>query len=446
MVNGPGSVSFCNGNNTANGYVAKWTGIKATDGSFSVTSQQDTNAAYGWNTGTKGYAMTSILLEKMTSEPQEPNGFIAYNDCVYDPTQSLATTNPNGQLIHYISPNVTTYGIGNNFTGSSSGQLVDKATGGPTGVMVTITQSGSVTWQPDISSSWNGGYDCATGTDARNTFGGIADMTGVIYYGSAPGWYVDLTFTGLDPKNTYTFATSAARCNATYTNRGTIYSISGADTFTNASTLGVNVIDEGSVWFNTGDNHSDGYVARWTNIKAADGTFTVRATHHSTAESGYKAYAFDVFMLKEKLEEKCEGVIPADISGPDGQPDCYVNIYDFAQLAKDWLFEGPQLPENLVLHYKLDDAISDGVLDSSAYGNEGTCTAGFTPAVVGGVLGNACEFDGSGKYITAADSSSLDVENITISAWIFVTAYSTDQRIISKEFGTSALIQFIPCA
>ena len=45
---------------------------------------------------------------------------------------------------------------------------------------------------------------------------------------------------------------------------------------------------------------TQGYVARWTSINpGADGSFTVRATHHSTAESGYKAYAFDVFMLEE---------------------------------------------------------------------------------------------------------------------------------------------------
>ena len=31
----------------------------------------------------------------------------------------------------------------------------------------------------------------------------------------------------------------------------------------------------------------------------SDGSFTVRATHHPSANSGYKAYAFDVFMLEE---------------------------------------------------------------------------------------------------------------------------------------------------
>jgi len=213
-------------------------------------------------------------------------GWTAYNDCVYD-----AGTNG------YIGANVTTFGIGSGFSGSASGELLDQVSGNPTGVIATLTQSGGVVWQPSTSS---GGHDTAVGTDAYNTFFGYADMIGVIYYGST-GWYVDLTFTGLDPARQYTFATSAARSNSSYTNRPTIYTISGVDAATNASTLGTQEYlgDPLSVWFNTGDNHNEGYVARWTGIQAgSDGSFTVRATHHPSAESGYKAYAFDVFMLQ----------------------------------------------------------------------------------------------------------------------------------------------------
>ncbi len=227
-------------------------------------------------------------------------GWTAYNDCVYDVTLDQSATNPIGQSVHYIADNVTIYNIGNNSPGPASGELVDFATGTSTGVTATLTQSGGVIWQPDVSSNWYGGYDTADGTDARNTFGGIADMTGVTYYGGSAGWYVDLTFTGLDANKEYTFATSAARCNGAYTDRGSIFSISGAETYTNASTAGVNVTSEAEVWFNTGDNYNEGYVARWTGITASDGTFTVRATHHASANSGRKAYAFDVFMLEKE--------------------------------------------------------------------------------------------------------------------------------------------------
>ncbi|MBN2269369.1 MAG: lamin tail domain-containing protein, partial [Sedimentisphaerales bacterium] len=184
----------------------------------------------------------------------------SYNDCVYEEGQHRGN-------------NVTTYGIGNGFGGAASGPLLDQATGEPTGITATLTQSGGVNWQP----SGTGGSDCAAGTDAYATFGEFADMTGVIYYGST-GWWVDLTFTGLDPSTDYTFATSSAR--NSYSDRWTRYTISGADAYTNASTAGVYEIPGSggaAVRFNTGDNHSEGYVARWTGIRASDGTFKVRA-------------------------------------------------------------------------------------------------------------------------------------------------------------------------
>jgi hypothetical protein len=260
------------------------------------------------------------LLAPVFLNSQAFAGWKAYNDCVYDSTKALSATDPNGQLVHYKGANVTTFGIGTNFTGSTSGQLLDQATGASTGVTAALTQSGGVYWQPDVSSSWYGGYDTAAGTDARTTFGGIADMTGVIYYGSSAGWYVDVTFTGLDSSKTYTFATSAARCESSYTNRGTIYTISGADTAANASTAGTQEYQSNplSVWFNTGDNYDEGYVARWTNIRpGSDGGFKVRATHHPNAESGYKAYSFDVFMLQE-VAQACLGDFNAD-SDVDGK-------------------------------------------------------------------------------------------------------------------------------
>jgi len=82
----------------------------------------------------------------------------------------------------------------------------------------------------------------------------------------------------------------------------------------NASTAGTQEYQSNplSVWFNTGDNYDEGYVARWTNIRSgSDGSFKVRATHHPNAESGYKAYSFDVFMLQE-VAKACLGDFNAD--------------------------------------------------------------------------------------------------------------------------------------
>lgn len=217
----------------------------------------------------------------------------AYNDCAYRNDQ-------------YIGQNVTTYSIGNAFTGQSSGPLYDQASGDEMGVTATFTQSGNVNWQPEPSA---GGTDCAIGTDAYETFSGIADMTGTIRYGD-PGWWVDLTFTGLDPATTYTFAASVAR-NA-YTDRLTVYTLSGADMYTNASTKGVDVLAANKVRLNSGGNHEEGYVVRWTGITAADGTFSVRAEPDPSSPGG-KAYAFNVFMLEggfsgANIHQKMENV------------------------------------------------------------------------------------------------------------------------------------------
>ena len=117
----------------------------------------------------------------------------AYNDCVFDSTVPTGT-DPNGQTVHYTGSNVTTFGVGNvtaDYGGTAetagqpylnnSGTLVNQSDGSATGATLTVGQNGSVPviWQPQVAVTWTGGYDTALATDARNTFGGIADMTGV---------------------------------------------------------------------------------------------------------------------------------------------------------------------------------------------------------------------------------------------------------------------------
>ena len=275
-----------------------------------------------------GATTRNVAVTGIASGPSMTN-WKAYNDCVYRSSDQ------------YIGTNVTQFGIGSGFTGSTTGALINQADGGSTGATVTLTQSGGVVWQPDPA---NGGSDCSAGTDARNEFGGIADMTGVVYYGPAPGWYVDVTFTGLDPAKNYTFVTSTNRGNPSYTDRPTIYSIMNADTYTNESSSGVTVIDESSVYFNTGDNTDNGYVAKWTNITATDGSFTVRATHHPSANSGYKAYAFDVFMLEESEPST------APLINITGDPmDMFYTIPGTPSAEQSYVVSGINLEEDIAI-------------------------------------------------------------------------------------------------
>ncbi len=278
----------------------------------------------------KTLALGSLLV--LTGSVAQAD-WTAYNDAVYDAANSA--TDPNGQAVHYKHANATDIGIGtvsadsNTYTQGSqypttTGTLLDISDGSSTGVTLTITQTGNgVNWQPQVSClptsascGWHGGYDTAIGTDAHDTFNGIVDMTGVTYYANASGWTVQYEFTNLDPSKKYEFACSAARSKKNteptsngglgYDNRIAYVTISDADASTNSSTAGttdVNV-DGLTIGYNTGNNHTLGYVVRWTEIESgADGDFSVTVTHDPGAESGFKAYACSVLLLEESSDE-----------------------------------------------------------------------------------------------------------------------------------------------
>lgn len=239
--------------------------------------------------------------------------FAAYNDVVYDA----------GNGHPALAPRVTTYSIGNGAPGPSGGVLIDKATGASTGVTAVLTQSGGVNWQP---SATTGGSDCNVGTDARAVFdpASTVSLMGTVYYGST-GWWVDVTFSGLNPTRTYEFVTTANRNDASYTARITRYTISGADAFANASTPGTVVTNGGaSTSFSTGYNTVNGYVACWVEIApGADGSFKVRA---EAGSSEYRAYAFDAFLLAESPPASSIRFTPAQIETVAGSAGVDVSL------------------------------------------------------------------------------------------------------------------------
>ena len=259
---------------TSGWQISSWTG---TSNDSSTASTNSVTMPASVHTAAVNYIQSSTA------------GWTAYNDVVYEVSQ-------------YTQPNVTYFDIGSGHTHASSGTLVNFATGNSTGVVATLTEQGGVTW---ITGS-NGGSDTASGTDAYQTFQGITDIQGVTHYATAAGWYVDLTFTGLDPSKAYTFATTVNRnLGSSYENRHTPFTLSGVDQATNASTVGANIIATLAVEFSAGDNYNTGYVARWTGIRpGTDGSFTIRAQAHGAVN---ETYGFSVFMLKE------ETVPPPDV-------------------------------------------------------------------------------------------------------------------------------------
>ncbi|MCD4760525.1 hypothetical protein K8R42_01370, partial [bacterium] len=58
-------------------------------------------------------------------------------------------------------------------------------------------------------------------------------------------------------------------------------------------------------------------------------------------------------------------------------------------------------------------------LDSSSYGNDGSCTGDACPNLTNGMRGKAFEFDGVDDYVDITDSSEFDIDrSLTIEAWI----------------------------
>ncbi len=217
-------------------------------------------------------------------------GFVAYDDTVHGGSPANATI-----YSGYMAD-------GGGFE-TPSGLLRDYASGLYTSV--TATLSGS-----NITGSISGAPN--SGTDAYGVFNGKVNLGdwSTSYNSSGSGWYYEVTFTGLDPTKEYEFVTTANRNSISYDGSGsasrwTKFSIIGADTYTDASTSGVVEISPDVVEFNTGYNTVNGYVARWTGITAADGSFTVRSENVGAGGPGEpnKSYGMEGFMLAEAVPE-----------------------------------------------------------------------------------------------------------------------------------------------
>jgi hypothetical protein len=221
---------------------------------------------------------TTVNMAVSGTATTVPSGWTAYNDAASP----------------YLTGNATQFSI----SGTTAGLLKDYASGTNTAVTATFTTSGS----SSLQSTTNGGA-AASGTDAYTTFNGKVDPAGVIACvssssGCTASDYIDVTFTGLNPALTYTFATTTVRNGGTsYNTRNARYTISDITSATNASTSGVTVLSNESVWFNAGNNQAEGYVARWTNIvPGSDGDFTVRAQPQGSEN---QFYGQSLFLLKE---------------------------------------------------------------------------------------------------------------------------------------------------
>ncbi len=92
-------------------------------------------------------------------------------------------------------------------------------------------------------------------------------------------------------------------------------------------------------------------------------------------------------------------------------------------------------PETVVGAWLFEENTGNTAKDSSGKGNDGDIQG--APKLVNGRFGKALEFDGQGDHIIIKDSDSLDLNEMTVAAWLNLSAYTDDQRVITKEEGTS---------
>ena len=237
----------------------------------------------------KGTRRTRILrLEALEVRCLLTTNFVAFNDHV-----SGAATHANTTFIAL----------------NSSGSLRDVSSGDTTNVTLTTIGSGV--------SQASDGKNPSSGTDADALFAGFVDFSAANGNSLQVSGNASLThrFSGLQSDHTYDFAGTAIRGNLNYSNRWTLITLNGADSWQNTHSAGTGVVTAGlatnqvALW--TGANHQSdqGVVAHWAEIDpGSDGVFEVVSSQYTgptpgvgsgNASSGSKGYGLGGIRLAE---------------------------------------------------------------------------------------------------------------------------------------------------
>ena len=222
-------------------------------------------------------------------------GFTAYNDLAW----------ASGQL----TTNITRITSPNGGSGlPSSGELVDFATGLGTGVTLDVT-GGSMNGTSQAT-TYTG---APTGGDAFGLFDGKLSGLGSISYTNlaSPGGDLVLTLSGLDASKTYDLVLYGHRNNNSWV-RASLVTLSGADAFTNMSSVATDNPDTvnypGGVLF-TGPSsastrlpadNDNGYVARFSNMApGSDGVVVLTVRYDGNTFNQFKAKYMNALRLQE---------------------------------------------------------------------------------------------------------------------------------------------------
>ena len=113
----------------------------------------------------------------------------------------------------------------------------------------------------------------------------------------------------------------------------------------------------------------------------------------------------------------------------------YVLTGSATTASSTWFRDGSPFA---ALYLPFEGGLSSAFLDYS--GNGLTVADSGSPvwSATGGHDGHgAVQLDGAADYLVLPDGPILDVDYVTLSAWIYIDSIIADPRIISKEYGTS---------
>ncbi|MHC4740111.1 MAG: LamG-like jellyroll fold domain-containing protein, partial [Planctomycetota bacterium] len=177
----------------------------------------------------------------------------------------------------------------------------------------------------------------------------------------------------------------------------------------------------------------------WTPVTGQAGfysvTFTVSDGYYSDSNTAHINVHF-VDTDSDGMADWWELQYFANLSaGPRENPDGdeLTNLMEFKKRTNPNVFdENP----DLLLDMRLNDDPNDGVTDSSSYGNDGI-TYGDVRLTFGrtGDVNEAYDFDGSGDFVYIPHAPHLDVDNISVAAWIYRRDLGNG-RIVCKSLST----------
>jgi hypothetical protein len=132
-------------------------------------------------------------------------------------------------------------------------------------------------------------------------------------------------------------------------------------------------------------------------------------------------------------------LVLASASGRNLDTDDLICGYDLAGTATTaataWYRNGTPL---MALYMPFEGGVGNAPRDYSGNGQTAATSGEPQWSAAGGYDSTgAYEFDGGDDILIVPDADVLDVDRITVAAWVFVDDYSNGPRIVSKDFGTS---------